>query len=307
MDTPPKTFRTYEQQVELLISRGMHVPDKIFASHQLKLINYYRLSGYWYPFRVKATQHVRYDSFINGTDFMDVLRLYDFDARLRIATFSALSDIELWLRANLGYRLGQIHQYAHLEPEVLEIQNHKRQQQYSRWVSKYERELSNSKEDFVKHHRGKYSGRLPVWAAVEVLDWGALTYLFSFSPRYVKEAIADSCELSVPQFESWLKSLNAVRNTAAHHGRLFNRSHALRPKLPATGASITIDAIRQRSNKTFAMLSLIQYLRQAMGIGPSSMLIKSIEHYPLGIAQMPLSVTGAPTDWRELDLWKLEI
>ena len=35
--------------------------------------------------------------------------------------------------------------------------------QYSKWVRRYEKELNQSREDFVDHHRAKYGGVLPVW------------------------------------------------------------------------------------------------------------------------------------------------
>lgn len=300
-----KQFRTYEDQVDLLIRRGMHVPDKSYAALQLERINYYRLSGYWYPFRERDNSGNRLDSYVPGTNFEDVLRLYDFDTRLRIATFAALSDIELWLRANLGYSLGQISAFAHLETSSLELSTPHAPERYSNWLRKYERELSRSKEDFVQHHQRKYGGKLPVWAAVEILDWGALTYLYELSPYRVREGIADSCYLSTQQFQSWLKTLNVVRNTAAHHGRLFNRSHALQPKLPREYVSESLEVIRNRSNRTFALLTLIQHLRKSMGAGPSSMLIKALETYPQGIQRLPISVIGAPEHWQALELWQL--
>lgn len=32
-----------------------------------------------------------------------------------------------------------------------------------------------------------------------------------------------------------MKSLNVVRNIRAHHGRLFNKVHAIKPRLPTVG------------------------------------------------------------------------
>ncbi|WP_372458827.1 Abi family protein [Cellulomonas xiejunii] len=91
---------------------------------------------------------------------------------------------------------------------------------YSRWRAGYERELGQSREHFAAHHHSKYGGKLPVWAAVELLDWGALSYLYGFTPRDVQDAIADVCGLSGPQLTSWLKALNLLRKSCAHHGGL---------------------------------------------------------------------------------------
>ena len=45
-----KPARTWHEQVELLRSRGLHIPDREKARHYLSHINYYRLTGYWLPF-----------------------------------------------------------------------------------------------------------------------------------------------------------------------------------------------------------------------------------------------------------------
>lgn len=92
------------------------------------------------------------------------------------------------------------------------------------------------------------------------MDWGSLTYLYELSPKCVQDAVSAECQLSAPQLKSWLKTLNDVRNTCAHHGRLFNRVHTKRPKLPRVGCHQDIDAYRIDWSRTFAMLTLIQFL-----------------------------------------------
>lgn len=47
----PKSFKTVDEQIELLKSRGMLFQDEIQAKNHLLNLNYYRLSGYWLPFK----------------------------------------------------------------------------------------------------------------------------------------------------------------------------------------------------------------------------------------------------------------
>jgi hypothetical protein len=54
-----KAYKTYDEQVDLLASRGMDVGDRDAAIKQLQHINYYRLSGYWYSFRRQGPQTVK--------------------------------------------------------------------------------------------------------------------------------------------------------------------------------------------------------------------------------------------------------
>jgi len=70
----PKSFKTYEEQVDLLIGRGMCVADRERAIEKLRRVNYYRLSGYWYPFRMrKPGGDGRSDRFLPGSTFDDVV------------------------------------------------------------------------------------------------------------------------------------------------------------------------------------------------------------------------------------------
>jgi len=43
-----------EEQLQLLKERGLIIEDETKALHLLQHISYYRLSGYWYPFFIRA-------------------------------------------------------------------------------------------------------------------------------------------------------------------------------------------------------------------------------------------------------------
>lgn len=297
-----KSYKTYAEQVSLLESRGMKIEDPEAAIWILRRVYYYRLSGYWYPFR-KQTLSGRADDFYSGTRFRDVVALYEFDMRLRAATFTALAPIELAIRAQLGHELGKIDPCVHLDPSLLGPVA-RRGDTYSKWLSRYANELRHSREDFVDHHRQKYGGRLPVWAATELLDWGSLTYLYSFSPRSVQDAIAGTCGLRAPQLASWLKALNLVRNTCAHHGRLFNRVHTIAPKLPRVGLHPDLDTAATEWNRTFARLTLIRFLSDRLQVGRAWVLPAVVKTFP-NVTIIPMSHLGAPSNWQENPLWAM--
>lgn len=301
MSEDVKAYKTYAEQVALLQSRGMDVGDRDSAMSTLRRVNYYRLSGYWYPFR-KLSSSGRQDDFYAGTRFSDVVALYDFDARLRAATFAALMPIELAIRALLGHELGRIDPCAHLEPSKLGP-TARRGDQYTRWVQRYESELAQSREDFVEHHNQKYGGRLPVWAATELLDWGSLTYLYGFAPRDAQDVVADACGLTAPQVTSWFKALNLVRNTCAHHGRLFNRVHTISPKLPRLGRHPDLDAVSTDWSRTFGQLTLVQFLADRLGLGRSKLLPAVMKSFPT-VQIVPVSHVGVPDGWQSTSsLW----
>lgn len=295
MDLGVKTYKTYAQQAEILASRGMEVGDREFAVATLRRVNYYRLSGYCYPFR-KQRRTRRQDDFYPGTRFSDVVALYEFDARLRASTFAVLVPVELAIRALHGHELERIDPCVHLNPSLLGP-TARRGDRYAKWIQRYQIEVDQSREDFVAHHHQKYGGRLPVWAAIELLDWGRLTYLYGFAPRDVQDVVANACGLSAPQLTSWLKALNLVRNTCAHHGRLFNRVHTIVPKLPAIGRHTDPGAVSTYWSRTFGQLTLIQFLSDRLGAGRNKLLPTVVRSFPT-VRAAPSTHMGVPDGWR---------
>lgn len=301
MSEDVKAYKDYGQQVEILADRGMDMGDRGAAAEMLRKVNYYRLSGYWYPFRRK-TSSGREDAFYAGTRFTDVVALYEFDARLRAATFAALMPVELAVRALLGHGLGRIDPCAHLDQLKLGPVAQKGDD-YARWVRRYEEVLLQSREDFVAHHAEKYGGRLPVWAAIEILDFGSLAHLYGFAPQDVQRFVADACGLSAPQLTSWLRALNVMRNICAHHGRLFNRVHTIVPKLPRIGRHPDLDAVSADMSRTFGQLTLIQFLSDRLGVGRSRLLPAVVKSFP-AVRIVPNSHMGVPAGWQNASpLW----
>lgn len=98
-----------------------------------------------------------------------------------------------------------------------------------------------------------------------------------------------------------MKSLNIVRNVCAHHGRLFNRVFALKPKLPDARRHPNLQAVGPLE-RTFGQLSLIQHLLHAQGLGRPLVLPKVFASSP-DVERVPLRHTGAPHNWATNPLW----
>ena len=94
-----KSPLTLEQQADLLLSRGM-LGDRALMIDRLAVVNYYRLSGYWHPFRKQGD-----DAFRPGTTFEAVWDRYVFDRHLRLLVMDAIERIEVAVRTQLAYSL----------------------------------------------------------------------------------------------------------------------------------------------------------------------------------------------------------
>lgn len=239
-DKQLKPWVPFEEQLQRLQARGLQVTRRDKALDYLERVGYYRLSGYWYPMRqidraASATtgREVRQDAFIPGSCFEDVVRLYVFDKKLRLLALDALERIEMAVRVDVAHRLGKRHPCAHEIPECLDGNFAKKlirkgenagKTEHTVWLNKYDTLLKRARrEPFVAHHKEKYGGHMPIWAAIEVWDFGLLSRLFWGMKNEDQQPIAVQYGARDGRvFAQWLRSLNFIRNVSAHHSRLWN-------------------------------------------------------------------------------------
>jgi abortive infection bacteriophage resistance protein len=147
-----KLALTVDQQIDLLESRGLIVPDRDKARHYLQFINYYRLSGYTISFE-KIINGKRDHQFKPGTHFDDILNLYDFDRQLRTLVMDAIERIEVAVRAQICLSLATTYNdsHWHLRRELF-----KPDYKYYSLLSKCEMEQQKSKELFATHYKSTY-------------------------------------------------------------------------------------------------------------------------------------------------------
>lgn len=239
MSNDAKDWKSFEEQIEILQSWGMIIDDKNEALHFLHRVGYYRLSGYWYPFR-KMDNGVRQDDFIPETHFSDIVALYDFDRRLRLLALDAIERIELAVQVEIAYLLGKRDSFAHENPAELHGNfsrpgRNGRKSKYDKWTEDYNSLVDRSKrKSFVAHNLNNY-GRLPIWVAIEIFDFGTMSKLYAGMKHNDKISIEKQFGLNTgSEFETWLRGFNFIRNTAAHHSRLWNCNVLERATIPRT-------------------------------------------------------------------------
>jgi abortive infection bacteriophage resistance protein len=115
-----KNWKSIDDQLGLLKSRGMAISEPIRAKKALERFGYYRLSGYWYPFKQADDDGTILDQFIPDTHMSDAVDLYVFDKKLRLLALDALERIELALQVDIAYRFGRRDDCAHLKPHLLQ-------------------------------------------------------------------------------------------------------------------------------------------------------------------------------------------
>lgn len=328
-----KPWLSYPEQIEQLKARGLAVTDKVKALEYLERIGYYRLSGYWHPFRersglfcpigkgikrgkkTKETSAVL-DSFKPGSSFEAAVHLYVFDKRLRLLVLDALERIEVALRVDIAHTLGKYEPFAYLKPNLLfvgfaeEVDSRTGVPRHVDWMKKQATQVSRSKEDFIRHNKNKYGLPLPIWIACEVWDFNTLSELYAGMRPEDQNVIAEKYGVQNGRtLASWLRSLSYLRNVCAHHSRLWNRNVIDQPQKPPTGMVRCFEAAWEPGNehtvaRPFLLLCICKKLLDA--INPASswwqrfseLLAGFPENEPLGIGW---GAFGVAEEWRSWD------
>ncbi|NGM24301.1 Abi family protein [Roseomonas stagni] len=304
----------------------MTISDQTKTSTCLERIGYYRLSGYWYPFREieietdpttgQINQKVL-DTFKPGTEFRLVYELYVFDKKLRMIMLDAIERVEIGMRVDVALLLGSRNPLAHRDPNQL----HRRFVQYDHvdWLRKLDEATAAAREEFVKSFNAKYSSPLPIWMAVELWDFGMLSRFVGGMLDVDSSKLAQAYGLPKrDQLKSWLRSINTVRNICAHHGRLWNRSLAA-PGLPHYGAVPLLDHLIQKPaqptpeplanslspTRIYAVAAAMQFLLRK--INPSTSWARRLKEHMKTFPSAPsigIEHAGFPPNWESLPLWR---
>jgi abortive infection bacteriophage resistance protein len=271
--------------------------DPVVMKRRLAAVNYYRLSAYWHTFRRDGG-----DAFVDGTDFEVVWGRYVFDRQLRLIVMDAIERFEVAVRAELAYALA--HEggaFGWAEGPNPVWRDPGRRQAFREHVAKAVRQAE--KEDFVRHFDKKYGDThsvLPVWVLVEVLSFGDLVSCFKGSSPRVRRQVAGFFGVADVVLDSWLLTLNLVRNLCAHHGRLWNRVLGVKPKIPRDRA--WKEPVEVTQDRMFGVLTLLAYVKRRLA--PGSRWSGRVRAHLDQPGVVPLAQMGFPASWQECTIWR---
>ena len=289
-----KPALSIDKQIEHLLSCGMVLPDIEQTRRDLLHNNYYRLRAYWLPFEVKnpddEATHLQPD-----TTWPKILALYEFDRQLRIHLMDAIQRFEISARTGFAYYLAMKYgPHAHENPDIFfKLDTH--QQLLRKLINDYQ----DSPEVFAVHHRDKYPDLRtpPIWASCELMTLGQLSRWYSaLKSTADQRLIAKSYGLHESTLRSFLHHLTVVRNSCAHHGRVWNRTLVVTMKVP-TDRRISYlfnPAAQQRIYNTLVMLALLQCV-----INPACTWGKKLKLFIEANPSVNLTAMGFPDNWRE--------
>ena len=312
-----KPYLPVADQLALIQTRGMVISDVPRATEMLNRIGYYRLSGYWYPFReivVSGGVAGIGDNFKPGTELSCVIDLYIFDKKLRLLLLDAFERIEIALRVQISLTLGLRGSLAHRDPNALHgnfaRRNNPRTRrvEHQEWLRRTDEKFDDSREEFAKHFRTKYAGeKPPIWIACEAWDFGAMSHLFGGMQIGDQAKIATEYGLPPDILESWIRAINVARNVCAHHGRLWNKPIPNQPKWPRAPSILDLAHVAGNTKaltRVYGTAALTRFLLRHTS--PATDWSNRLKALCASFPQSPviaLSAAGFPKGWEALNLW----
>lgn len=216
-----------------LEQKGLTIPNHNYATDTITMVSYFRLKGYALEFMRQAAPGFAHGSrvFIPGTTFDDVMARYELDRVLRALILEQIERIEVAIRTVIVHELSahflSPHWHLNFSKKVLSESD-----EQAKFLSKISHEVHRSKEHFIKHYFMTYTDPIlpPAWAAAECMTLGSWSHLYK-NLAVCKGAIATKFGLNPERMASWLHSLTVIRNTCAHHGRIWGKpTWAFQPK-----------------------------------------------------------------------------
>lgn len=279
-----KQFRRFEEQLELLRSRGLVIESDKEALSFLSANNYYRLSGYTLTLR-------KDDKFYRGVSFSLISGICQFDTEIRSALMYALEFIEIGFRTQIAYNHAEKHGPLGLMNSCgindITCRAHV--------MSTIAHSLTKNSFDelFIEHHKSRYNSMLPTWVAIELFTFSEISILFRCLDHDIKTKIAHELGLPVKYIENWLHCLSILRNICAHRGRIYNRNLVKRPLLSHSDNKMGL-----RADRVFTLIFIMEKLiiDRSAWRRFTGMLMNAINSHP----EVKLSHLGFPENWKIL-------
>ena len=216
-----KVFKTIQEQISILESKGLIIDDYLFTEDILIRENYFFISGYRHLYLKSPKDR----NFIKGTTFRELYALFNFDRQVRNIVFKNLLIIENNLKSIISYQLSK--KYGFREKDYLKPENFTKvpdkQRQLSDTLKKMKRQIRvNGAQHSATSHYLKNYGYIPLWVVVKVLSFGIVGELYTVMKREDQEEIANIYDLSINNLLTYLPILSNYRNLCAHEDILYD-------------------------------------------------------------------------------------
>ena len=215
-----KIFKTLDEQIEILRSKGLTINDEYKAKEVLLRENYFFISGY----RHLLMKKYKDSRFISGATFEELHSIFLFDRELRNIIFKHILVIENNIKSMISYQLSR--KYGFKEKDYLNpnnfTQDKLREKQVYDVLNKMKRQIriNATTHNATIHYMNNY-GYIPLWVLVKVLSFGIVCELYTILKKEDQIEIAEVFNTTPQVLEDILIILSNYRNLCAHEDIVF--------------------------------------------------------------------------------------
>lgn len=303
-----KEFKTLDEQVGIMQSRGLVIDDVEGAKALLLRENYFFINGYRHIFMKNNKNH----DFIPGTTLEELYAVFQFDRNFRNILFKNLLIVENNLKSIMAYNLSK--KYGIREKDYLRASNFsqdsKKLRQVNDALNKIKRQikLNGRQHSATLHYLSNY-GYVPLWILVKLLTFGMINELYSILKSEDKLAIAEYYNLDVETMETYIALLSNYRNLCAHEDIVYE--HRTQKEISTTkyhrelNIPMTDEEYVYGKNDIFAVIIMLKCM---LNKDDFSSLINEID-YDLNVLDGKVNIVpqekildrmGFPSNWKDI-------
>ena len=217
-----KNFKTIEEQIEILKSRGIFINDERKAKELLTENNYYNLiNGYKDLFIDKSNKTEKYKE---NVTLEEIYALYNFDSELRINLLRYIFVIERRLDTYVAYEFSKIYG----NKEYLSKSNFdENKNNYYKIANLIDNIKTNMTEQIkignkmLNHYIRKY-GYVPLWVLIRIMTLGEVSKFYELMKQKDQNAVAKKFGVREKTLKTYLHNIAIVRNICAHDEKLYD-------------------------------------------------------------------------------------
>lgn len=232
-DEDPQKYRSPENQITLLKSRGLNFENIDAAEKILRRINYYNLiNPFGKPFLVKNTSE-QGDKYINEAYFEQIYSFYNFDKNLSMLFLRRLLQIESSFKSIISHvissKTNNCHKHQiYLSQSIFEVvKNEREKENNQKLLDSLADKINNSNKIYIKHNLKRYNN-VPFWVLSNDMTFAETIYYYQKLSEQDKNKISfymrgenKEVKVTLKQFQSILYILKDLRNLLAHNEVIY--------------------------------------------------------------------------------------
>lgn len=226
------TYSTAEEQIELLVDKGLSFDNKELAKYNLNRYGYYNIiNSYKKPYQIVQDGKKVY---VPGVTFEQIFSMFTLDHNLRNSIMASMLDLEEYLRAATAEIIAR--NFGTNHNDYLQFKNYRdRSSKNTRFslngVLGTLRNNAASDKDPIKYYRETYNC-IPPWILLKGTYFSTLVNFIKClkntqKQQLVRMLLGISENYNLPEgiidlVQILLFGCLSYRNTAAHGGRIYN-------------------------------------------------------------------------------------